>query len=50
MRQYWPVSVIEQLGFGPEERVVVVHVDDIGMCRAAKDGTTGTAWRASTPA
>ncbi len=32
------MSVIEQLGFGPEERVVVVHVDDIGMCRAANEG------------
>ncbi len=32
------MSIIEQLGFGPEERVVVVHVDDIGLCRAANDG------------
>ncbi len=32
------MSVIEQLGFEPQERVVVVHVDDIGMCRAANEG------------
>ncbi len=32
------MSVIEQLGFEPHERVVVVHVDDIGMCRAANEG------------
>jgi hypothetical protein len=29
---------IEQLGFSPEERAVVVHVDDIGMCNPANDG------------
>ena len=32
------MSVIEQLGFAPEERVVVVHVDDIGMSPPANDG------------
>jgi predicted glycoside hydrolase/deacetylase ChbG (UPF0249 family) len=32
------VSLIEELGFESEERVVVVHVDDVGMSRAANDG------------
>jgi predicted glycoside hydrolase/deacetylase ChbG (UPF0249 family) len=26
---------LEQLGFGPHERVAIVHADDIGMCHAA---------------
>ena len=32
------MSVIERLGFRPIDRVVVVHVDDIGMCSAANAG------------
>jgi len=32
------MSVTQALGYGPEERVVVVHVDDIGMSEAANDG------------
>jgi predicted glycoside hydrolase/deacetylase ChbG (UPF0249 family) len=31
-------SLAERLGFGPEERVAVVHCDDIGMCHAANVG------------
>jgi len=30
--------LLEPLGFGPDERVAVVHVDDLGMCHAANDG------------
>jgi hypothetical protein len=29
---------VERLGFGKEDRVVVVHVDDVGMCRAGNEG------------
>ena len=32
------VSIVERLGFGAGERVVVVHVDDLGMSRAANAG------------
>ena len=32
------MAILEALGSGPEERVVVVHVDDIGMSGAANDG------------
>jgi len=32
------VSLFEQLGFDPSDRVVVVHVDDIGMSTAANAG------------
>jgi len=32
------VSVLERLGFEPGERVVVVHVDDLGMSSAANAG------------
>ena len=32
------MSVNQALGYGPEERVVVVHVDDIGMSEAANAG------------
>jgi len=32
------VSIVERLGFGADERVVVVHVDDLGMSRAANAG------------
>ena len=31
-------SIVEQLGFSANDRVVVVHVDDLGMCRAANVG------------
>ena len=24
-----------ELGFGPDDRVVIVHADDVGMCHAA---------------
>jgi len=33
-----PPTLAERLGFGPEEKVAVVHVDDLGMCHAANDG------------
>ena len=26
--------VLEQLGYGPDDRVVILHADDIGMCQA----------------
>ena len=26
---------LEKLGFKPDDRVVIVHADDIGMCHAA---------------
>ena len=29
---------LERLGFAPDARVVVVHVDDVGMCQAANAG------------
>jgi len=32
------VSILERLGFGPGERVVVVHVDDLGMSHSANEG------------
>jgi len=32
------VTLLADLGYGPEERVVVVHVDDLGMSRAANAG------------
>jgi predicted glycoside hydrolase/deacetylase ChbG (UPF0249 family) len=32
------VRTAEQLGFGSNERVIVVHVDDIGMCRDGNEG------------
>ncbi len=31
-------SILERLGFEADDRVVVVHVDDIGMCTAANAG------------
>ena len=31
-------SLIQELGFAPDQRVVVVHVDDLGMCAAANAG------------
>jgi len=33
-----PRSVAERLGFAADERVAVVHVDDVGMCHAANVG------------
>lgn len=32
------MSVIERLGFAPEDQVAVVHVDDMGMCPAGNEG------------
>jgi chitin disaccharide deacetylase len=32
------VTDLERLGFAPDARVVVVHVDDVGMCQAANAG------------
>ncbi|MGH7291346.1 MAG: ChbG/HpnK family deacetylase, partial [Myxococcota bacterium] len=32
------MSLLTELGYTPEERVVVVHVDDLGMSRAANAG------------
>jgi chitin disaccharide deacetylase len=32
------VSIVERLGLGERDRVVVVHVDDLGMSRAANSG------------
>ena len=31
-------SLAQQLGFGADERVAIVHCDDIGMCHAANQG------------
>ncbi|MFI5217496.1 MAG: polysaccharide deacetylase family protein [Candidatus Limnocylindria bacterium] len=31
-------TLAQRLGFGPDERVAVVHCDDIGMCHAANQG------------
>jgi predicted glycoside hydrolase/deacetylase ChbG (UPF0249 family) len=31
-------SLAERLGFAPDDRVAVVHADDIGMCHAANEG------------
>lgn len=32
------VAIAEELGFGPDERVLVIHVDDLGMSGAANAG------------
>ena len=32
------MSVLQQLGISPEQRAIVVHVDDMGMCAAANEG------------
>ena len=32
------MSVMQRLGFSLEERAIVVHVDDMGMCAAANEG------------
>lgn len=31
-------TLAEALGFAPDDRVVVVHIDDLGLCAAANDG------------
>jgi predicted glycoside hydrolase/deacetylase ChbG (UPF0249 family) len=33
-----PVTLAERLGFGSDDRVAVIHCDDIGMCHAANEG------------
>jgi len=30
-----PNSVLKKLGFGPQDRLVIIHTDDIGMCQAS---------------
>ncbi len=32
------MSVLQQLGISPDQRAIVVHVDDMGMCAAANEG------------
>jgi hypothetical protein len=32
------ITLAERLGFAPDERVAVVHVDDLGMCHSANVG------------
>ncbi len=31
-----PNPQLRQLGFGPDDRVVISHVDDVGLCQAAR--------------
>jgi predicted glycoside hydrolase/deacetylase ChbG (UPF0249 family) len=33
-----PPTLSERLGFAPDDRVAIVHCDDIGMCHAANEG------------
>ena len=33
-----PLTEVERLGFASDARVVVIHVDDVGMCEAANEG------------
>ena len=42
-------TIVEELGFEAGDRVAVVHVDDIGMCHAARPshGSGAAACRAS---
>lgn len=35
-------SVIERLGFAPQDRVVIIHADDVGACHAANLGSFAT--------
>ena len=30
-----PNPVLKKLGFGKDDRVVIIHTDDIGMCQAS---------------
>ena len=30
-----PNPVLKKLGFAPEDRLVIIHADDIGMCHAS---------------
>lgn len=32
-----PNPVLKKLGFSPDDRVVIIHTDDIGMCQASVD-------------
>ncbi len=32
-------ELAERLGFGPEDRIVIINCDDLGLCHAANDGT-----------
>jgi predicted glycoside hydrolase/deacetylase ChbG (UPF0249 family) len=34
-----PRSLAERLGFAADDRVVVLHADDVGMCHAANEGS-----------
>jgi len=36
--QHGEAVLMEELGFAAEERVLVLHVDDIGLCAAANEG------------
>jgi predicted glycoside hydrolase/deacetylase ChbG (UPF0249 family) len=45
-------ELAERLGFGPDDRVVIINCDDLGLCQAANDGVydalrTGVATSAS---
>jgi predicted glycoside hydrolase/deacetylase ChbG (UPF0249 family) len=33
-----PPTLAERLGFAPDDRIAIVHTDDIGMCHAANQG------------
>ena len=33
-----PPSIAQRLGFAPNDRVAVIHCDDIGMCHSANEG------------
>ena len=48
--------IVERMGFTPDDRVVIVHADDVGMCHAANAAfwedqaygivTSGSVWPA----